>query len=443
MKNKTRAKLLCYQAISTFCLCVVVSCSSSSDNTQSAPEKQWPSEAATITTPAADGGTTNIINTDSGGTPNIINETDGGTTNTINTNDGGTPNIINEVINGSGMAIPEDASVTTIEDSQVKDTSVADSNPDGDITDVTQDAGLPPGCPEQSLDIGEQNFTINSANGITYTYIIVVPKSYRPNVATPVTIVWHALSSDPAELRSLNDYDGIAERLGFILVYPISPDKSWSVGSCCNTIVGGQTRDETVFAKELIADVKSKVCVDAKRIYTMGFSNGGMMSQMLACTQSDVFAAAAVAGSTLTIANSLTAAQSACAPSRPIPIFMINGTADPLVGYTAVSFSGGITVMDDYTLWTTANRCTDPPEQSLQKGQVTCNTYTNCEDDVEVTQCVAGGMGHCMPGMIIESDTNCLTKVALDLLPIPLGAPNNDIDGVQMSFDFLKRWSLP
>jgi polyhydroxybutyrate depolymerase len=167
------------------------------------------------------------------------------------------------------------------------------------------------------------------------------------------------------------------------------------------------------------------------------------MSQMLACKQADVFAAAAVAGSTLTIADSLTAAESACTPSRPIPIFMINGTADPLVGYTAVAFSGGLTVTDDYTLWTTVDKCTGSPEQTLQKGQITCKTYNKCGDNVEVTQCVAEGMGHCMPGMKTESDTNCLTKVAYDVLPIQLGAPNNDIDGVQMSFDFLKRWSLP
>jgi hypothetical protein len=37
-----------------------------------------------------------------------------------------------------------------------------------------------------------------------------------------------------------------------------------------------------------------------------------------------------------------------------------------------------------------------------------------------------------------ESPTTCLTKSG-----IALGMPNDDIDAVQMDFDFLKRFSLP
>ena len=43
-----------------------------------------------------------------------------------------------------------------------------------------------------------------------------------------------------------------------------------------------------------------------------------------------------------------------------------------------------------------------------------------------------------VPGMKAESPTNCLTKSL-----IPLGMPNNDIDGIQMSDDFLGQYSLP
>jgi hypothetical protein len=52
-------------------------------------------------------------------------------------------------------------------------------------------------------------------------------------------------------------------------------------------------------------------------------------------------------------------------------------------------------------------------------------------------------MGHCMAGMKIESPTNCPTKVAFGLFPIQLGPPNDDIDEIKTSFDFLERWTLP
>jgi len=276
-------------------------------------------------------------------------------------------------------------------------------------------------------------FTLASANGLTYTYIVSVPPSYDPNRATPLTLYWHGLQSDPTEIRSLTDIDQVAAKAGMIVVYPKSPDASWDAGGCCTQLVGGKRRDETVFAKELIAQVKSKVCVDSKRIYTTGFSNGGMLSQMLACKMADVFAAAAPLSSALTIAKAQ------CTPGRSIPIYMINGTADPLVSYASASATiGSISVTDTFAFWAMADTCTGSPTTTLQKGAVTCQSYQNCAKGAVVTLCSVQGMGHCMAGMKAQSSTNCLTKSG-----IALGMPNNDIDGTQTDVDFLQMFSLP
>lgn len=271
-----------------------------------------------------------------------------------------------------------------------------------------------------------------SANGLTYQYIISVPKTVMPGKRVPLNVVWHALSSTPEEARSLTDIDAVAEAAGQISVFPRSPDQSWDAGSCCTGTVGGKRRDETVFAKELIKDVEAKVCVDTHRIYTSGFSNGGMISQMLACKMADVFAAAAPMGSTLTIP----AAE--CTPSRPIAVQMINGTSDPLVGYAATASAGGIPVPDTFKKWAALDMCTGSPEMTFQKGKVTCNTYKQCAAGVTMTLCSVEGMGHCVPGMKKESATNCLTKSI-----IPLGMPNDDIDGIKFSSDFLTQYTLP
>jgi polyhydroxybutyrate depolymerase len=312
--------------------------------------------------------------------------------------------------------------------------------------DAVADAGTPSSCLKQSLGAGEHTFTIKSANGLTYKYYLLVPQSYKPTTPTPLVVVWHALSSNAAEARSLTNYDGAAEKTGAITVFPESPDKSWDVGSCCREMAGmfegaNPTRDELVFAKELVAEVESKVCVDSKRVYTHGFSNGGMISQMLACRGADIFAAAAPSASTLTLPREQ------CTPSRPISVFMINGTADSLVGYNETAFARGITVPETFKMWGTLNKCTGSPVETLKKGAVTCQSYDKCAGDVVVTMCTVEGMGHCMPGMKTESSTNCLTKTGslLGALPIDiaLGTPNNDIDGVQMSFDFLLKYTLP
>jgi polyhydroxybutyrate depolymerase len=292
-------------------------------------------------------------------------------------------------------------------------------------------------CTGTPLSVGDHEYTIQSKNGQKYTYILSVPSTVDPMQRAPLIVHWHALSSDPEEARKVTSIDAKGAAAKAILVFPRSPDKSWDVGACCTTTVSGVRRDEEVFARELIKDVVAKACVDERRIYTNGFSNGGMISQMLACKMSDVFAASAPMGSTLTSPTA------ECKPSRPIPIFMLNGTADPLVGYNSPGTSGGISVPDDVKLWATKNGCTGEPETFLTKGKVTCKRYTQCSAGVEVAHCAVDGMGHCVPGMKTESASNCMTKVAFGIIPIQLGMPNDDIDALQMDMEFLLRFTLP
>jgi polyhydroxybutyrate depolymerase len=292
-------------------------------------------------------------------------------------------------------------------------------------------------CTGAPLSVGDHEYTIQSKNGQKYTYILSIPSTVDPAQRAPVIVHWHALSSDPEEARKVTSIDAKAAAAKAIVVFPRSPDKSWDVGECCTTVVGGTRRDEEVFARELVKDVVSKACVDERRIYTNGFSNGGMISQMLACKMPDVFAASAPLGSTLT------SPKAECKPSRPVPIFMLNGTADPLVGYDSPGTSGGISVPEDVKFWATTNGCTGEPETFLTKGKVKCTRYTHCSAGVEVAHCAVDGMGHCVPGMKTESASNCMTKTAFGLLPIQLGMPNDDVDALQMDMDFLLRFTLP
>lgn len=303
----------------------------------------------------------------------------------------------------------------------------------GNLAGAAGSSGPDATCPMAAVMPGaEHEFMINSKNGLMYSYILRVPMGVDVTQRTPLLIHWHALGSSPEEARMVTSIDAKVDAANWLVVYPRSPDKSWDVGSCCTATVGGQSRDEEVFARELIADIQTKACVDTKRIYTNGFSNGGMISQFLACKMTDVFAASAPMGSTLTIDQAM------CSPSRAIPIFMINGTADPLVGYNTPGLAGGISVPDDVKFWADKNKCTGDPETFVMMGKATCKRYTSCGSGVEVSSCAVDGMGHCVPGMKKESPTNCLTKDG-----IALGMPNDDIDGLQMDMDFLKRFTLP
>ena len=69
--------------------------------------------------------------------------------------------------------------------------------------------------------------------------------------------------------------------MGCIGVFPNSSaragDNSWNAGYCCDNAEAMQIND-VQFARDIIAWLKTNTCVDAKRIYDAGLSNGGMIS---------------------------------------------------------------------------------------------------------------------------------------------------------------------
>ena len=79
----------------------------------------------------------------------------------------------------------------------------------------------------------------------------------------------------------------------------------------------------------LARDLQSKHKLNPFGTFLTGFSNGADMSYMIACQASDEFTAVApVAGALLeSIYNT-------CSTARPIPVFIANGTDDPVITWT-------------------------------------------------------------------------------------------------------------
>ena len=79
------------------------------------------------------------------------------------------------------------------------------------------------------------------------------------------------------------------------------------------------------FIRELVADVESRHSVDKSRVYAMGQSSGGMMSDLLAYTAGDIFAAVAP-WSALRCPSKMYREWSAC--QQHVPTMMIYGDQD-------------------------------------------------------------------------------------------------------------------
>jgi polyhydroxybutyrate depolymerase len=132
----------------------------------------------------------------------------------------------------------------------------------------------------------------------------------------------------------------LADREGFALVVPDGVDgpglerRSWNAGGGDGGFrcVGGEAcraaSDDVAYFDALLAEVARGVDLDRARLHAVGLSNGGAMSHRLACERADVLAAiASIAG------GNQAAVAPGCAPSRPVPVLHVHGTADPCWGF--------------------------------------------------------------------------------------------------------------
>jgi poly(3-hydroxybutyrate) depolymerase len=125
-----------------------------------------------------------------------------------------------------------------------------------------------------------------------------------------------------------------------IMVYPNGIGGSWAGPSYHS----GSTVDQDVqFTADVIADLKAKVCVDEKRVYATGMSNGGGFIGTLACHPLGSGLFAAFAAGSGAFYTDLNGPNNGCSPSRkPLPILEIHGGSDKTVNYTGGQGEGGI-----------------------------------------------------------------------------------------------------
>jgi polyhydroxybutyrate depolymerase len=182
----------------------------------------------------------------------------------------------------------------------------------------------------------------------------------------------HGLTSTAGAQATLSGWRNKADAVGFIVVHPQGLGNSWNGGElCCGSSQRNGVNDEG-FIRAMVAKLLEQGCIDPKRVYATGLSNGGAMSHLLACQAADVFAASAPV--------SMGNGTRPCEPSRPISVVMTRGRQDTLVG-----FDGGLfpSAEEDFQEWAELNQCQGEPEAVDEL----CRAFTNCAGGVEVKLC--------------------------------------------------------
>ena len=166
-------------------------------------------------------------------------------------------------------------------------------------------------CSVTSVKPGMDRINLWS-NGILRTSRIYIPPSLSPDKPAMVVLNLHAFLSTPILQEALSQMHRVADEKGFIVVSPHGVANSWNGGNCCGTSFLDLV-DDVGFIDDLLDRVESTYCVDKRRIYATGMSNGGFLTHRLGCELSDRIAAIAP------VAGVLGLATNDCRPSRSVP----------------------------------------------------------------------------------------------------------------------------
>jgi polyhydroxybutyrate depolymerase len=249
-------------------------------------------------------------------------------------------------------------------------------------------------CPSTALKAGDSTKKI-TVGTLNREYILHVPSGYTGSTAVPLVVDFHPFGGSDSSWRSGSPYPAVIDKEGVISAFPNgepSPaggamsGQAWNVGPCCVAPIGGTPVDDVAFAKAVVADIEKVACIDAKRVYAVGFSMGGGMSHWLACKAADVFAAVGPASFDL-----LTANEADCTPSRPITEISWRAKGDQVVNYAGgqsnevagmgINFLGAV---GTFQKWASIDGCTGNPSAADSNN---CQTYSQCSGNVQVTLC--------------------------------------------------------
>lgn len=276
--------------------------------------------------------------------------------------------------------------------------------------------------------------------GLERTYVLHLPRARDPKKPAPLVLALHGGSGTGEGFPRLthHGFDDLADRDGWIVVYPDGVGKSWNDGRRVEKIEASRKNiDDVAFIAALIDELASKHDVDTKRVYATGISNGGFMSQRLARDLSSRIAAIAPVAASLHIDDDV-----ATVPSRAVSVLAINGTKDPLV-----PFEGGSvhflrqqrgrcrSTRETIDWWVKTDGCAGEPDVTEKDGgdgmRVRREIHSGGRDGSEVILYEIQGGGHTWPGGV---------QYAPEFL---VGKTCREVDANRVIWDFFARHSMP
>lgn len=154
-------------------------------------------------------------------------------------------------------------------------------------------------------------------------YNLWVPAACEKTTPCPLVLMLHGCTQSAEEFAALSEMNRIADREGFLVVYPEQSRRA-NLLRCWNWFEPQhQARDagEPAILAAIVNEVKSFYKVDPAHVYVVGVSAGAAMAVILGATYPDLFAGIGVsAGVQFRAAHNLTTAWAVIRHGGPDPV---------------------------------------------------------------------------------------------------------------------------
>jgi len=128
-------------------------------------------------------------------------------------------------------------------------------------------------------------------------YRLHVPEGYSAKQAYPLIIALHGAFKTASRFENETGLSQMADRNSYLVAYPEGIGifgllQHWNAGFCCGKAARDQV-DDVGFITWVINDVGTRLTIDRRRIYLIGFSNGGMLAYRFGAEKPDMVTATA------------------------------------------------------------------------------------------------------------------------------------------------------
>jgi polyhydroxybutyrate depolymerase len=243
----------------------------------------------------------------------------------------------------------------------------------------TPPAGSATGCTKGGLTKGAGQAKTIAVWGDARSYVLSVPDAYGETPQSwRVVFAFHGGGGTGEQLRGSFDTDQRFAEKNAIVVYPDAANgRNWDLDT------PAAQNPDIAFFDALLAELEANACIDATRVFAVGFSNGAYFTNQLGCRRGTALRAIAphAGGGPYGPGSSYDGEGNLVCAGKPPAVKVFHAEDDD-----TVPISDGESSINH---WKWANGCQDSTHGAAPDG---CVAYDGCGKPVEM--CRYWGVGH-------------------------------------------------